>query len=398
MAYQQVEANLDITLCTDLINDLDIMALDIKCNGSSHTATRIINIYNQPTAEDGEYAADHLQLLNQDLLTPTILMGDWNLHHPLWRDMEGAPSLRAWETVTWLGENSFSLLNACNQVTYQSFCGHFFTPLNLSFVNEAATVAGSINGWRIDADNHCGSDHFATIFSVGNDDMEMVDVMELKWNWKEANKMSFVQSLTDSLHADELEYERVFGPLRDHHITQATPEEVDQAAVSLQTYMSTVAEAAVPHHNPSKWAKPWWTRHLTVTWDKINLAHNASCKFFQLHGEVNDDLMQTIKHTRNLFDWVLKSEKKIFYLEKVEKATYQNFWDFRQWTSGSHQYPSPALSHGPGKLPAVLHKEKCDLLWNILFLDQPEIANDALPDMLPHNDDIPYEALKKGEV
>src|SRR5260221_11150339 len=46
-AYQRINANLEITLCNNIISDLDVMALNIKTEGDQREATEIINIYNQ---------------------------------------------------------------------------------------------------------------------------------------------------------------------------------------------------------------------------------------------------------------------------------------------------------------------------------------------------------------
>jgi len=52
IAYYWLEVGIEITLRTDISTDLDYMILDIRCEGSRHPSTHLINIYNQ--TEPGE--------------------------------------------------------------------------------------------------------------------------------------------------------------------------------------------------------------------------------------------------------------------------------------------------------------------------------------------------------
>ncbi|SRR5258708_39160609 len=46
-AYYRQGVNLEVTLRTDILSDLDIMILETKRTGDPNNPTRIINIYNQ---------------------------------------------------------------------------------------------------------------------------------------------------------------------------------------------------------------------------------------------------------------------------------------------------------------------------------------------------------------
>ncbi len=63
------------------------MALDVKREGDVNEATRIINIYNQKQLGEHpspSYTSDRISNLQWDPNTPTIITGDWNIHHPQW--------------------------------------------------------------------------------------------------------------------------------------------------------------------------------------------------------------------------------------------------------------------------------------------------------------------------
>src|SRR5260370_19062883 len=46
-AYYHLQASIKTTLRTDIATDLDFMIMDVRCEGSRHPPTCVINIYNQ---------------------------------------------------------------------------------------------------------------------------------------------------------------------------------------------------------------------------------------------------------------------------------------------------------------------------------------------------------------
>ena len=58
------------------------MILEIKREGDSNEATRLINIYNQKQLGDLHppvFTSDHLARIQWDPSIPTIITGDWNI-------------------------------------------------------------------------------------------------------------------------------------------------------------------------------------------------------------------------------------------------------------------------------------------------------------------------------
>ena len=49
-------------------------------------------------------------------------------------------------------------------------------------------------------------------------------------------------------------------------------------------------------------------------------------------------------------------------------------------------------------MPAVIHNEKCNLLWTMLFPPQPTLANEPLIDLEPRPDDMEYHEVTKQEA
>ncbi len=88
------------------------MILDVKCEGTRHLPTRLINLYNQvELGEEHGYTTDQLANTTLHPGTPTIITGDWNLHHNNWdSSIERESTLASTqEVVNWLDGQGFSL-------------------------------------------------------------------------------------------------------------------------------------------------------------------------------------------------------------------------------------------------------------------------------------------------
>ena len=104
MAYVRQNTDLKVVQRTDLLEDFDIQILDIKHQGAHQQTVHIVNIYN--VLEGGKnFVVDRLCQLQLDPTIPTIITGDWNLKHNLYRAM-------CYRYLKWLGiALSLSLLD-----------------------------------------------------------------------------------------------------------------------------------------------------------------------------------------------------------------------------------------------------------------------------------------------
>ncbi|KAJ7287691.1 hypothetical protein C8J57DRAFT_990898, partial [Mycena rebaudengoi] len=82
MAYvKKSRTDFEITLRTDIAQDLDIQVIDVTQAGAP-TIT-FVNIYNDPK-QIRRPAIERLKALDLPHNRPVVLLGDWNLHHELW--------------------------------------------------------------------------------------------------------------------------------------------------------------------------------------------------------------------------------------------------------------------------------------------------------------------------
>ncbi|SRR5258708_2573231 len=110
------------------------MILDVRCKGTRHPPTRLINLYNQVELGDEHgYTTLHLGTL-------TVITGDWNIHHNNWDSLierETTPT-RTQEVVDWLEGQGFSLCSKRDVHTRGGSSSQQDTVIDLTFANEMA--------------------------------------------------------------------------------------------------------------------------------------------------------------------------------------------------------------------------------------------------------------------
>src|SRR5258707_2166590 len=249
--YYKLQAGVEITLRTDTGSDLDFMILDIKCEGSRHLPTCIINLYNQ--TEPGEiqnpsFTTDRLASINIHPGMPTVITGDWNLHHNNWNsliDKESTPT-RTQEVVDWLEGQGFSLCSERDVYTRSGAGTQRDTIIDLTFANEPAIGQGVVHNHSVNPDLTLLSDHNALTFTLGDPRESVVNIAKAKYNWKDAIEEDFTKALNQELHADAVLYDTSIQQILNKQCTHATPEELDTTVRFINTCMEQAAEKAVP--------------------------------------------------------------------------------------------------------------------------------------------------------
>lgn len=144
---------------SDEPSDPDLLVVNI-IEGKSQI--QLLNIYHETNQlGHGPKTIERLFNRQQPLFSNTLLLGDFNTHHPWW-DPFTKPSLGANDLVDWLEVNDLVLINTPGTGTY-------FRPglvresvLDLTLVT--SSLASRIIDWQVLPD--LGSDHFRILFTV----------------------------------------------------------------------------------------------------------------------------------------------------------------------------------------------------------------------------------------
>ncbi|KAK9445095.1 hypothetical protein VB005_01558 [Metarhizium brunneum] len=146
----------------------DIIRLSIR-NPHSGKNTDIFNVYNEVTTNTLTILAETLAKMEQPL-TQTVVLGDFNLHHPLWsiqRRIRYGPS--AQRLITIIEDFQLELLTEPGTPTHRWKDGE--STIDLTFATEDLTR--HVTHCKIDGGLDCDSDHLP------------IDTA-LDWEWKAA--------------------------------------------------------------------------------------------------------------------------------------------------------------------------------------------------------------------
>ncbi|KAF6761936.1 Endonuclease/exonuclease/phosphatase, partial [Ephemerocybe angulata] len=199
MAYVRTQADFRVTLRTDIIEDRDVQVLDIT-QGQLPTIT-VVNVYNDPRRKNDGALARLRRTDGLDLRRPTIITGDYNMHHPLWSRNPGPTDQLTTEVVDWLTEQGMTLQNDAGRITHPARSAREQgSVIDLTFANGPVVLEGLLQEWRVDEGLSHSSDHYAITFILDPGKHEIINPLELKYSIKETKpadwKTAFETELT----------------------------------------------------------------------------------------------------------------------------------------------------------------------------------------------------------
>src|SRR5260370_15827269 len=309
------------------------MILDVKCEGSKHPPTCIINIYNQTElgeSQEPNYTTDRLASIHLHPGFPTIITGDWNLHHNLWDSMVAAESTpaRTQDVVDWLEGQSFTLCSKKDVHTRSRSGSQWDMVIDLTFANKTVFEQGVIQNHRVNLDLALLSDHHTLTFMLGDPRETINNITEAKYNWKDAKEEDFVEALTQELHEDSILYESAIQLVLNRDQTHATPDKLDKAVHSINSCMLHAAYKSSPTCWMCSRSKPWWNSELTMAFKEMRTARDMAKSYYQHFNHKSNIMEAEAKqlHKRTLH--LVKTTKRDYYTKLTEGPNAQNMWDF----------------------------------------------------------------------
>jgi Endonuclease-reverse transcriptase len=174
--------------------DPDCIIIDIEDN------TQIINIYNtsHPEAPNTIPTIQRSNLLPNSLKYSTIILGDFNTHHPWWDPLR-AQSSNSKYLLDLIEKYSLSLLNTPGEGTFYRLHMSIPSVLDLTFATQG--IVNKVIDWQIVPD--LGSDHFGVLFTIIENNPINRPKSNQRYNTKLANWDLFKEALyTSSLELD----------------------------------------------------------------------------------------------------------------------------------------------------------------------------------------------------
>lgn len=246
-----------VTLALNSPKDPDIQIIDIT---EGNHSIQIINIYNEADqAKEKGHTID--RCLFSSLLTHhSILLGDFNSHHPMW-DPFSNKSSNADQLAEWFEDQDLTIINEPGTNTFYRTNMTNPSVLDLTLATEA--ILPNIQNWQVLPD--LGSDHLGILFEVKGslpNDTNLTSIA--KFNTKRADWDKFTHtlkteiSISKILNSDSylnlltLESDSLDTLLHKNQHTQI----LNEAAIEFTHLITKSAKASIPKIKPTKKAKP----------------------------------------------------------------------------------------------------------------------------------------------
>jgi hypothetical protein len=362
-------------------SDSDFLPIDIS-EGS--TKLQLLNIYNEfDQASLGTKTLERC-LYNYQLQPSTILLGDFNTHHPWW-DLLAKTSPNAETLVNWIENQQLELLNSPG-------VGTFFRPnLARKSVLDLSLVSGNlvelIDDRQVSPD--LGSDHFGILFTIrGTSTSVDFDNSQTRFNTQLADWPLFTTTLSEEIAKSSILTGSILNQLSTitksslqllqnpdveiGQIIENTSDStlvtsfLDSAASALTSAITLAAKIAIPMQKASSNAKPWWNDQIkqlrqTMLQQKKQLAQDPS----QLSRK------QQYLIARNSYFSAIKHAKCNHWNQYLEKEDPKSIYKAMAYTKDRQTERMPTISG------QTSFQGKCDVLRSTLFPEPPITPNPA---------------------
>ncbi|KAJ9137654.1 Endonuclease/exonuclease/phosphatase [Pleurostoma richardsiae] len=345
----------------------DIVSLAIR-NPSSGRHLHIINVYNEVGTDTLSTVAETLAALGSD--SDVVMLGDFNLHHPLWstahrRASEG-PSAQPLLTV--IEDAQLELLTVPGTPTHRWKDGE--STIDLAF--GTPEIASRLVCCRIDQQLDCDSDHLPLELTI--DWRWQPATPTRKRLWAKTNPAVLRQTLQDRLLAagDGTE-------LTDHS-------SIDHLVSAIVEAIQVAIGASTPWSNPSPRSIAGFDQECKDLCSEVQRLRRRWQRTRQ------DDDYEAYRQARNKKGRHIQKVLRNTHRQRVEEASESpsGLWKLVKWAKNRHNETpagTPALVRPDGGL-AQQPEEKADVLRQSFF---PPPHQADLSDLEGHEYPTPVE-------
>jgi hypothetical protein len=311
---------------------------------------RVINFYHHDVKDS--LSLDTLSGLDIDAITPTLIIGDFNAHSEEWSPRGVLHSKGARRIEEWAAMNLLTLANTPGEITRRGANLDKDSVLDLAWYNEAAILASTFSGLRIDWEGSMGSDH-AMLHISGH-------TSEPSPRSNQEADFGFIVDLEKGE-----EWTKAFKARSQAALFQLTPTEaeVEKEAEAFMTDIHRTNEEILrkccpPHPK----ASPWWNAACAVAAQNLRIAQTPEEK-----RKAQKKLKGTVR--------VAKRKWADEYIEKAQ------LWDVAAWRHGRKTSKVPSM-RGPDGIVHT-HEEISDILSQRFFAQTPPEVELNFPDDPP---------------
>lgn len=289
--------------------------------------TRLVNLYNEKDLETGTlWTVERTLLRNEALATQnTILLGDFNTHHPWWEPQGPTPNERATALGEWLETHNFSLGNEIGQGTFYRPNMEQASVLDLVFTRGQASKR--FQDWQLLPS--LGSDHLGILFSLQSKaEPTPLKETQTRLNLAKADWDSFSRYLQEAAE----------NRLPPNIVTQNTPiarlanptaedtELLDLYTKTLTEIIQDAVATAIPRNKTTPRSKAWWTKELKQHRLFLQQAYRETKR------QQSSESYRTYKAAKNRYFQEIKQAKRDHWNQFLEGNSPKTVFKAMQYT------------------------------------------------------------------
>jgi hypothetical protein len=343
-----VNKRIDPSTWNVTFNTKDIITLAI--NSGQNNKLHIINVYNETTTNTLQDLRETSSRLDpQDEI---ILLGDFNLHHPLWsptttRRRGYSSRTLTQPLITILEDFQLQLLTVPDTITRRGHTGT--STIDLSFATEE--IASRVTYCRIDTRLDNDSDHLPIEVTA-------------EWNWKPTRRLKKrMWSKTDSGKLRDTVKDTLSRIPDDPDLNNK--ERIDEYVCAIINALKEGIEASTPWSNPSPRSIPGFNEECKAICTEVQQLRR---KWQQT--KLDEDY-EEYREARNRKGKLVKKALRDNHRQRVEEAATADsgLWKLVKWAKNRHTATpacTPALKTPNGGI-AHLVEEKAETLRQSSF-------------------------------
>jgi hypothetical protein len=335
----------------------DITIIQVQTNGEN-LPMLLINVYNTKGTtlinDLAMFLQTHLQQHRYDTIT---MVGDFNLHHPLWnRSDYDVHNHQAEDLIDLMTTNGLNLVLLAGTIMYP----RARTTIDLVWGN--AKMEEKVVKCKVAHNHDHESDHYP-----------ILTTLDLKpANTDKEQAYNFEKTDCDPLKLKTID---LLPPITHE---PASPAKVDRLATELTAALTEAIECSTPRKKLCPFSKRWWNEKLTKARKEANRARNK----FRRTGDL--DQQEVWKDLERKYKRMIKKSKRNTWRKFVTEADENTIWKLKKYmeTTPTSSY-IPTLNE-----TAASNDEKAEIFRSTFFPPPPpadlsDIEEAHYPELVP---------------
>jgi ribonuclease HI len=354
----------------NIIETPDIMCISLQREA---TSAIVINVYN-PGPGRRATSVHALMEVVLDPSLPTVVAGDFNLHHAAWalNDRPGwGPSCAAADKlIEWLASNALTLENDIQVPTRIGRTNQQDSILDLTFWNYAATENNIFADWDCRPDLALRSNHNAITWTIRADEVDNPT------NEQDPDSKYHV----DASRQSEWRQEYLDATRSRLAPTFTTPNEVTAATDLIMKACDHATASTMPTHTAHSLHKAkWWNNNCAIALCTLRSAHNQ-------------DRLRARAHFRA----TARKAKRDWATNVITDTPQKRIWGLTRWITGKRTTQTPPIRTSQGL--ATEPESQCRAFADAFFPRQIPNVNCHQPDDPPACPPRAFQPITQQEI